>query len=68
MKTESKEQLFDAIAVNIKTNEVRIFGANKTKANAEAISSMAVMRRGCDKEFYTEVPAGTYKEGDIHKG
>lgn len=63
MKTET-EQLYDALAVNIKTNKVRIFGQNKTLANAKAISSMAIMRRGCDEEFYVEEPAGKFKEGD----
>jgi hypothetical protein len=59
--------LWDAIAVDHKTRKVRIFGEKKTLANAEAISAMAVMRRGCDEEFYTEVEAGTYKEADIYK-
>lgn len=61
------EKLYDAIAVNIETDEVRIFGTGKTKENAEAISKMAVYRRGCDEEFYTEVPADTYKDGDFYK-
>lgn len=61
------EPLYDAIAVNIETSEVRLFGEGKTKDNAEAISKMAVLRRGCDEEFYTEVPTGTYKEGDLYK-
>lgn len=61
------EPLYDAIAVSFKTSEVRIFGERKTIENAQAISHMAVMRRGCDKEFYTEVPTGTYKDGDIYK-
>lgn len=69
MKTQAKktEQLWDAIAVNIQTSKVRLFGERKTKDNAEAISMMAVMRQGCDTEFYTEVPTGTYKEGDTYK-
>ena len=62
--SEGDEQLYDALAVNIETNKVRIFGENKTLPNAEAISAMAVMRRGLDEEFYAEAPAGTYKEGD----
>lgn len=59
--------LYDAVAVNIETRVVRLFGQNKTLANAEAISRMAIMRRGCDEDFYAEVPAGTYKEGDKWK-
>lgn len=60
--------LFDALAVNIKTGKVRIFGQNKTLVNAEAISKMAIMRRGLDEEFYVEAPAGKYKEGDKWEG
>jgi hypothetical protein len=58
------EELFDVIAVSLTTSKIRIFGQNKTARNAEAIINMAVMRRGCDEEFYTEAPAGKYKEGD----
>lgn len=65
MKT--KEPMFDAIAVNIATNIIRIYGENKTKRNAEAISAMAVMRQGCDERFYIEVPHGIYKDGDIYR-
>lgn len=61
-------KLYDALAVNIKTGLVRMFGENKTLSNAEAISAMAVMRRGCDVEFYVEAPAGKYKEGDKWNG
>lgn len=59
--------LYDAIAVNIETKTVRVFDTNKTLPNAEAISAMAVMRRGVDEEFYTEVPAGQYKDGDKYE-
>ena len=61
------KQLYDAIAVNKVTSMVRIFGENKTKKNAETISAMAVMRRGCDEEIFAETKAGEYKEGDIYK-
>ena len=50
------EQLFDVIAVNIETGAERFFGEGKTKANAEAIVNMAIMRRGVDEEFYKVVP------------
>lgn len=58
------EELFDVIAVNLKTSKIQMFDENKSEANAEAVVNMAVMRRGCDKEFYTLTPAGKYKEGD----
>lgn len=64
MNTIKQEILWDAIAVNIDDSTVRLFGEQKTLANAEAISAMAVMRRGVDEEFYTEVPTGVFKDGD----
>lgn len=64
MATTAKTQLWDVIAVNIKANTVRIFDERQTFENAEAVSRMAIMRRGCDEEFYTEVHTGTYKDGD----
>jgi len=50
------EQLFKVLAVNIKTGEERVLAEGKTEANAEAIVSMAVMRRGVEEEFYKAVP------------
>lgn len=61
-------QLFDVVAVSHATNKVRIFERDKTERNAEAIVSMAVMRRGCDEEFYSETRAGMYHEGDEWQG
>lgn len=57
MKTE--EPLFDVVAVNIKTGAERHLDTGKTERNADAIVSMAVMRRGVDEEFFKTVPAGT---------
>lgn len=51
--------LFDVVAVDIKTKAERHLATGETKDNAEAIVRMAVMRRGCDKEFYMAVTAGT---------
>lgn len=50
------EALFDVIAVNIETGAERFLDTAKTERNAEAIVRMAVMRRGCDEEFYTIKP------------
>lgn len=60
----SKEKLFDVVAVNHDTQQVRFLDTGKTERNAEAIEKMAIARRGLDEEFYAVVPAGTYKEGD----
>lgn len=67
-KSKPKELLYDVVAVHIKKNTVRLFGTEKTLRNAEAIVEMAVMRRGVDTEFYSEVPTGMYAEGDQWRG
>lgn len=59
--------LWDTLAVNIKTNKCRLFGERKDKPNADAIMKMAIMRRGCDEEFYVVVPAGLFREGDEYE-
>lgn len=59
--------LFDVVAVKISTGKVSsILAEGKTERNAEAIVSMAVARRGVTTEFYSEVPAGKFKEGDLY--
>jgi len=59
---------YDVLAVNLKTNTVRFMAQGKTKANAEAIENMAVMRRGVDEEFFTTVISGSYSEGEKWEG
>jgi hypothetical protein len=54
-------ELFDVIAVNIKTGERRMMDTNKTEANAEAFIMIAIARRGLDTEFYKAIPAGTFE-------
>jgi hypothetical protein len=56
--------MFDVIAVNIETNEIRLIAENKSDRNAEAIENMAVLRRGVKHEFFATVPHGKYKNGD----
>ena len=51
------EPLFDVVAVNILTGAERFIANNKTERNAEAIVSIAVMRRGIEEEFFKTVPA-----------
>lgn len=60
-------ELFDTVAVNIKTKKVRIFGRNNDQRNADAIIRMAVMRRGVDEEFYVNTKTGKYNVGDDYK-
>ena len=61
------EELYDVVAVDRETSKVRFMAQGKTERNAEAVLKMAVMRRGLDEEFFAEVPAGKYKEGDLWK-
>lgn len=48
--------LFDVVAIDIKTRDPRLLADRKTKASAEAIIKMAVIRRGVDSEFFAMVP------------
>lgn len=48
--------LFDVVAVNIKTGDKRSMATDKTEANAEAVVKDAVMRRGVQEEFYMMIP------------
>ena len=66
-KGRCRMTLYDVVAVNLKTNKVRIFGQNKSERNADAIINMAIMRRGVDEEFYTTAKPGQYKEGDCYQ-
>lgn len=56
--------LFDVVAVDLVNHEVRLIAEKKDLRNADAIEHMAVMRRGCDEEFFAVVPHGLYKDGD----
>lgn len=52
------EKLFDVVAVDIATGYSRRLAEAKTRENAEAILTMAVYRRGVEREFYNIVPHG----------
>lgn len=60
--------VFDTVAINRKTNKVRIFERGKEYGNAEAIMKMAIMRRGLDEELYAVTTPGLYEEGDKWHG
>lgn len=51
-------ELFDVVAVNLRTHEQRTLAERKTEANADAICNMAAMRRGVADEFFKVVPHG----------
>ena len=61
------EPLFDCISVNFESYAVTVIMATgKTRRNAEAISEMAAIRRGCDTEFYPVVATGRFKVGESY--
>ena len=64
----SKQVLFDVVAVNLGTLKVRLLAEAKKETTAEKIVEMAVSRRGVEIEFFSEVPAGTYKDGEKWEG
>lgn len=56
---------FDVIEVTMAApHTVRVIASDKTEDNAEAIVSMAVMRRGVQAHFFTKCAPGEYKDGD----
>lgn len=61
MKTN---QLYDVLAVNIKTGAVRILEKDSEGDDADAVVKMAVMRRGVEEEFFAAVNAGSHRTGD----
>ena len=67
MVKELSEQLYDTLSVKIATGEVMaIFAEAETKEDAEAVSNMAAVHRGCDTEFYPVVFHRRYKLGQIY--
>lgn len=50
------DKLYDVIAVRLDDKSERIIAERKTEANAEAIVEMAVIRRGCEVEYFTTRP------------
>ena len=62
------EELFDVVAVDLDTSEVRLLAEGERFEDAEAVVKMAVWRRGVEQEFFAEVPVGQYKDGDKWKG
>lgn len=61
-------KLYDVVAVSLDDNSILWVEQKKTLPNAEAIVAMAVMRQGVENRFFTEVPHGTYKQGEKYEG
>jgi hypothetical protein len=47
-----ESDLYDVVAVNLKTNAERYLAHKLTKRNADGVVMMTVTRRGCDVEYY----------------
>ena len=62
------EQKYDVVAVDCSTLKVRVMERNRSLRSAEATVEMAVLRRGVDREFFADVPAGDYADGDTWRG
>lgn len=62
------ESRYDAVAVDLTTNKVRIMERNLDGPNVDAFCNMAVMRRGVQDEFFAPTTAGKYNEGDDWQG
>lgn len=57
--------MFDVLEVEMaEPHRVRVLATNRDEKNANAISDMAVMRRGIENHFYVVAPAGKYLTGD----
>ena len=56
--------LFDVVAISLQTNVVRLVAEKKSKEDADALVSMAVMQNGVDNEFFASVSAGAFRSGD----
>lgn len=48
--------LFNVYAVSLKDGSRRLMAENKTERNAEAIVTMAVIRRGVEDEIFVTEP------------
>lgn len=65
-KTEDPKDC-DVVAVNLKDGRVLWVEEKKTRANADAIVSIAVHRQGVKDRFFAVVATGEYKEGDKYQ-
>ena len=61
-------ELFDVVAVDMETHKVRLIAEGKTERKAEAVETMAVVRRGVEKEFFATVKHRRYGNGDEWSG
>lgn len=58
MSEQHERSLVDVIEVSLSDpNEIRVIAERKTPDQAEAIVSMAVMRRGVEHSYFTTRPS-----------
>ncbi len=60
--------MYDVLAIGLRTREVRVLERNLSLLNAEAVVALAIMRRGVEEEFYATATSGLYEDGDIWFG
>lgn len=66
--TNNPADRYDVVAVSLKDYTVRFLAERTSERNADAIVTMAVMRRGVEDEIFAAVPTGTYQPGDTWTG
>ena len=62
-------ETYDILGVSLaKPNRVRVMGTEKTREDAVAYMTQAVIRLGCQEEFFVVVPTGTYQDDEAWVG
>jgi hypothetical protein len=65
----STTTLYEVVEVDLDSNTVKMMSSKpETIREADAICSMATMRRGDSHNFHTVVAAGKYQTGDTYDG
>lgn len=59
---------YDVLAVNLKTNLVRLVARDETVDDAETNVGWVIRRGDIAKEFFVAVATGTYAEGEVWTG
>ena len=68
MTNQAAPSLFDVVAIDCKTDTVRVLAKRKPGYMAEQEVDRLCRVKGLDKEFFSQVPAGLYKDGERWKG
>lgn len=66
-KLAAAKMRYDNLGVDIETNKVRMITKGNSKRVAEEFSEKFTALNGNEKEFFVEVPTGTYRNGDTYE-